>query len=205
MHRREALRLLAAGAVLPLTAPKLLALREARAVVDNSTGPRTLNAHQFATIKAMAEMILPKTDTPGAADVGATEFIDLILTEWYEDEDRGIFLQGLADVDTRSQELFGAGFVQCSVPQQIEILTELGEKMMEEAQTMENGVRLRRGAKQMPRGNFYVMLRRLTLTAYFTSEAGATSGLNFDMIPGRFDGCVQIAGVNSGKEGSNQR
>ena len=205
MNRREALRLLASGAVMPLAAPKLLAMREARALLENSSGPRTLNAHQFTTVKTMAEMILPKTDTPGAADVGATEFIDLILTEWYGDEDRAIFLKGLANVDARSRALFSADFVECQVPQQAEILIELGEKMMEEAQSIQSGVRLRRGARAMPRGNFYVMLRRLTLTAYFTSEAGATSGLNSDMIPGRFDGCVQIAGVNSGKEGSNQQ
>ena len=191
--------------MLPLAAPKLSALREARALLENSPNARTLGAHQFATVKAMAEMILPKTDTPGAADVGATEFIDLMLTEWYGDEDRALFLKGLANVDARSQALFSADFVGCSVPQQTEILIELGDKMMEEAQAMESGARLRRGGRATPRGNFYVMLRRLTLTAYFTSEAGATSGLNFEMIPGRFDGCVQITGVNSAKEGSNQQ
>ena len=190
---------------MPLASPKLLALREARVLVENSISPRTLNAHQFATIKSMAQMILPKTDTPGAADVGAVEFIDLILTEWYGDEERVIFLKGLADADARSQALFSVDFVGSPVPQQREILIELGEKMMEEAQAMESGARLRRGARAMPHGNFYVMLRRLILTAYFTSEAGATSGLNFEMIPGRFDGCVPISSVHSGKEGSNQQ
>jgi hypothetical protein len=36
------------------------------------------------------------------------------------------------------------------------------------------------------------MLRRLTLTAYYTSEAGATEELHFEMIPGRHAGCVEI-------------
>jgi len=33
------------------------------------------------------------------------------------------------------------------------------------------------------------MLRHLTLTAYYTSEAGATDELHFEMIPGGYQGC----------------
>jgi hypothetical protein len=34
------------------------------------------------------------------------------------------------------------------------------------------------------------MLRRLVLTAYYTSEAGATQELHFEMIPDRYEGCA---------------
>src|ERR1700756_3118166 len=103
MHRRDVLRLLATGSLLQLAPPNLFAvLREAHGLIQSQTSPRTLNAHQHATVKAMAEMIIPRTDTPGASDVGVADFIDLILTEWYEDADRGRFLAGINDVDTRS-------------------------------------------------------------------------------------------------------
>ena len=134
MNRREAMRLLATGAVLPLAPGSVMAmLRDARTVVGTPPATRTLNPHQEAIVKAMAEMILPRTDTPGATDVGATEFIDLMLTEWYDDSDRERFLTGLADVDRRSQSLFGKEFVDCQAVQQAEILTDLGEKMAGEA------------------------------------------------------------------------
>ena len=197
--------MLAAASVLPVAAPNLLALRKARALLGPTEAPRTLSPHQFATVKTIAEMILPKTETPGAADAGATEFIDLILTEWYGREERSTFLKGLDDVDVRSQALFGKNFVESPAPQQSEILIELGEKMVEEMQARGEGMRHSRRAQQSSHRSFYPMLRNLTLTAYYTSEAGATQELQFEMIPGRFDGCVQIAPAPAPKEGSSQQ
>ena len=128
LNRREAVRLLATGVALPLAPRGLLArLREARALVETPAGPRTLNARQEATVRMMAEMILPRTDTPGATDVGATEFIDLILTEWYDDAERRRFLSGLADAEARSQSLSGKDFVDCSPAQRAEILIEVSD------------------------------------------------------------------------------
>lgn len=204
MNRREALRLLAAASVLPMAAPNLLALREARVLLSAAEAPRMLNSHQFSTVKTMAELILPKTDTPGAADVGATEFIDLILTEWYGAEEQGVFLKGLEGVDARSQALFGKTFVECAEPQQSEILVDLGEKMVEEAEAGGEGAHPSRRSRRSSQKSFYPMLRNLTLTAYYTSEAGATQELQFEMIPGRFDGCIQIAGAGANHGGTKQ-
>ena len=113
MHRREALRLLATGTALQLAPGNLLfVLREARKLVDTTSPLRTLNPHQYATVKAMAEVILPKTDTPGATDVGTSEFIDLMLTEWYDEPDRTRFLNGIVEIDLHSKALFGKDFVE---------------------------------------------------------------------------------------------
>jgi hypothetical protein len=71
MDRRDALRLPASGTALQLAPHNLLAvLREARRLVETQASPRTLNAHQDSTVKAMAELTLPRTDTLGATDVG---------------------------------------------------------------------------------------------------------------------------------------
>jgi hypothetical protein len=190
MNRRDAIRLLAAGATLPLASGKMLAmLREARAQVGTPPSPRSLNPHQFETLKTIAEMILPRTDTPGATDVGATEFVDLILTEWYTDAERDRFLSGIADVDSRSQSLFAKDFIACSSIQQADILTALGEKMMEDLSRSNQD---RHGDWAARQGDsFYTMLRQLTLTAYFTSEAGATEALHFEIIPASHKGCAE--------------
>src|SRR5437868_13574286 len=97
VDRREALQLLMGGAAFQLASPHLFAkLRTARVLLDTQPAPRTLDSHQNATLTAMAELIIPKTETSGATDVGATQFIDLILTEWYIEEERNRFLNGLA-------------------------------------------------------------------------------------------------------------
>src|ERR1700732_4794402 len=148
MDRRDALRLLATGAAFQL-APRnvLIVLREARTLLATPVPLRTLNPHQDATGKAMAELILPKTDTPGASDVGAGEFIDLMLTEWYDEQDRTRFLNGLSEVDQHTKDLFGKNFVEASPDQQAEILAWLGEKMTAEADALGPG-RERRGSSQ---------------------------------------------------------
>ena len=193
MNRRDALRLLAAGAAVPLAPRSLLALKEARVFLGDTPAPRTLNDHQLATVKRMADMILPRTETPGAADVGATEFIDLILTEWCGEDERSRFLGGLADVDARALGLFAMNFVECASAQQSEILTALGEKLLEETDATRDQPRVGRAGRAAPPGNFYAMLRRLTLTAYYTSEAGATAESKFEMIPDHYDGCAPVA------------
>jgi hypothetical protein len=195
MDRREALRLLATGTALQLAPRSLLAaMREARKLLDASSAPRTLNAHQDSTVKTMAELILPRTDTPGATDVGTSEFIDLMLTEWYDEEDRTRFLTGLAEVDLRTKTLFGGNFVEATPVQQAAILTWLGQKMTEDADATP---RPGRGSHAVTR-NFYSMFRSLTLTAYYTSEAGATQELHFQMIPDSHDGCAPVPPAKGG-------
>jgi hypothetical protein len=192
MNRRDALRLLATGAALQLAPGNLFAvLREARALLGTPTTVRTLDPHQYATVTAIAELIIPKTETPGATDVRVGEFIDLIVTEWYNPEEKTRFLNGLADVDSRTQTLFGKNFVDSSLGQQAEILTALGEQMTEAADALQDHARQYRGSPPEPNQNFYYMLRGLTLMGYYTSEAGATRDLHFQIIPGRYDGCVE--------------
>ena len=199
MQRREVLRLLATGAALQLAPAKLFAvMREARSLVQAHTSPQTLNAHQYETVKVMAEMIIPRTDTPGATDVGTADFIDLVLTEWCDELDCKRFLDGLGDVDSRAQNLFGKEFVDCSALQQADILTALGEKMVEESKTSPSQPTRRRGYSYSP--SFYPMLRRLTLTAYYTSEAGATYELHFEIVPGEYQGCAEAAPVKEASE-----
>jgi hypothetical protein len=208
MNRREALRLLAGGAALQLapsqlvTSRMLAVMREARAVLQDqaSPTPKTLNPHQYTTVKTVAELILPRTETPGATDVGAADFIDLILTEWYEDSERSRFLNGLADIDARSQALFAKDFIDSTAAQQGLVLTALGEQMIEARErdrerswsTVDSSNA--GSAPEVPEEskNFYFTLRQLTLTAYYTSEAGATEELHYEIIPARHAGCAEI-------------
>lgn len=194
MNRRDALRLLSVGAAIPLMPePLLAALRDARAGLGSAaTAPRTLNAHQDATVKAIAEMIIPRTDTPGAVEAGAAEFIDLMLTEWYDELERTRFLKGLDDVDVRTQALFAKDFVDCSPPQQSQILTWMGEQIAEELEQEREHPRSLMETEVRRPDSFYVMFRRLTLTAYYTSEAGATDELHFEIIPDHHDGCAEV-------------
>jgi gluconate 2-dehydrogenase gamma chain len=188
MQRREVLRLLATGTALQLAPCKWLVFsREARSLLAETRSLRTLTPHQDATVKALADMIIPRTDTPAASEAGVGEFVDLVLTEWYDSSERAHFLDGLASVDSQSQIFFQKNFIDCSTEQQGKLLTELGAKMLEGAVPGSRRRSVQRPAP--PKTNFYADFRRLALTAYYTSEAGATQALHYEVIPEQYQGC----------------
>jgi len=104
MQRREALRLLASAATLPLVSRDAFSLfQEVHQQLPQTAALKALDAHQNATVVTISELIIPQTDTPGAKAARVNEFIDLIVAEWYDQEQKSTFLTGLADVDRRSQ------------------------------------------------------------------------------------------------------
>ena len=194
MHRREVLKLLALNSAYSAMPAELLAtFREAHASLGATPQLKLLNLHQNATVTALAELIIPQTETPGAKAARVNEFIDLILAEWSTEEERKVFLSGLAEMDARARSLFGKEFVDTAPSQQSEIARALGEEMAQAAAALAASPVGNRGSVPKPEGNFYYLFRQLTLTGYFTSEIGATQQLHFEMFPGRFDGCTPLA------------
>lgn len=123
--RREALRRTAwliGGAV---SAPTLAGVL-AGCGVDRSAGsPKVLTAGQLALVGAIAEHIIPETDSPGAKAVHVDRFIDEMLASYYPEEERALFLAGLEDVDERARQAHGSGFLECTPEQQLDLLLEL--------------------------------------------------------------------------------
>src|SRR2546423_1233500 len=93
MQRRDVLKLLGSTVALSALPREALAvLIEANAAATHNGGLKTLNAHQDATVVMISEMIIPETDTPGAKGAKVNEFIDLLLSEWFEPEETKQFL-----------------------------------------------------------------------------------------------------------------
>lgn len=182
MDRRSALRILtttASASALP--APVLAAARSVHIAIAGSPALKTLNSHQNATVSAMADLLIPRTETPGALDVRVNEFIDLILTDWFDPPERDRFLAGLADVDALSRKQFSNDFVALSPGQQSEILVLLGEQLLRDSN---------RSAREPE--NFYRTFRELVLHGYFTSQPGATQQLHEEIIPTKVDFCAPL-------------
>jgi hypothetical protein len=197
MQRRDVLKMLATGAVLPVFSSPLAGFfREAQ----TQTGPgyklRTLNPHQNAAVVVLTDLIIPETDTPGAKAARVNEFIDVILTEWATEAERLNFLAGLAGVDKQSQELFGKDFVDATPPQQVTLL-----RAMDDYATTERGEYHAKHGNTVPeldahlKGNFYDVFRGITLHGYYTSEIGFSQELKLQIIPGAHHGCQKIGGV----------
>jgi hypothetical protein len=189
MERRDVLKLLFSAAAMPALSPEAFALlRQVYTQVGEGSG--TLNPHQDTTVAAIAELIIPQTDTPGAKALKVNEFIDLILTDWYDEADTSFFLAGLADVDKRSQSLYGKTFIDCAEGQQNQLLGLLDTEALIAAR--KEKARSTSIASSPDPQNFFYMMKKLTLVGYYTSQVGFVEELHKSIIPPTHAGCAPL-------------
>ena len=193
MQRREVLKLLAGTAAFPFLSNDALAFfQSVHEQIPATASLKTLNLHQDATVTAIAEWIIPETDTPGAKAVRVNEFIDLILSDWMDDEDRSKFLSGIAGVDARCQRAFGKDFVDGTAAEQMQMITALDEELTEFRQAEREAPRKKHQDRPDLDRPFFDSMKRLTLAGYFTSEVGARQVLYFEIIPSQHSACAPI-------------
>jgi len=191
MERREALRLMGAASVFSALSSELFAATLRAQLAANPVGAlRTLSPAQNGIIVAMCEVMIPATETPGAKAAKVNEFIDLILTEWATEEERKIFLEGLAEADRKTDALFGRGFAAASAKEQATIVQVFDQELATlRNEELPKQVRPWELTLVLP---FFAQMRRLTLVGYYTSPIGQEQELKVEIVPGELHGCVPV-------------
>ncbi len=183
MQRRELLRLLggaaSAAALAPRDAEALLALgRDTHAAVRAGRAGGALDARALALLGALADRIIPDTDTPGATAAGVPAFADLLLATQWEPERVERFRQGLAELDRRSQRASGRLFVDASPAEQESVLHEVEDETF--------------GATPGAVAPFWKDCKWLVLYGYYTSEIGITEELRTVDMFERYEGAAPL-------------
>lgn len=183
ISRREAIRRAALLAGVVVSSEWLAAADTAFAEASAGTQARPAGTAQRLTpaltaiAGAVADRILPRTGTPGAADVGVPAFIDRLYGEFMTPAERQILTEGLNAVDAAARSEHGRGFIILTSVQQDALLRTIA-----------------RAEEGKPQG-FFRLIRSATILGYFTSEQVGRTVLHFDPVPGRYDGCVPIEQV----------
>src|ERR1700675_4287779 len=112
MNRREAI------AQIAFLAGGSLASRFAQAALRGTAlhvAPvqSVFTAEQRSMVERLAELVIPRTDTPGAIDAGVPVFMDQIVTNWYTPVERSIFMDGLASLDAFCVATYQKSFNAC--------------------------------------------------------------------------------------------
>lgn len=155
--RRELLEALAAGALAgPLSAQAAQHVHQAAAKEADAAGgvyrPKALNAHEYGTLQALCELIVP-----GASKGHAADFIDLLSSQ--NPEMAAIYTGGLAWLDHAMERTANATFLAARPADQIALLDQIAYR--------------RNAAPEMAAGIlFFAWARRMTVDAYYTSAAG---------------------------------
>jgi hypothetical protein len=182
MHRREVLSVLGAAVIAPLLTPLSAQDRYTlgaglhQRLGASRLGLQALTPSQLATLVALSDNILPTTETPGAVDVAVPQFIDLMVAEWYGDDDKAEILRGLDGIEERHRAATGKGFTETHAAGRAEFLGTIDGKDGE------------RGSVEAA----YRRVKDAIIFGYLTSEPVAKLLATTPIIPGRFDGCVPV-------------
>ncbi len=148
--------------------------------------PAFFDEQQARMVTAIAEHIIPKTDTPGASDAGVHIFIDTYIKECVPDNLKDIIPAGLSRVDKTSQEKHQNDFLDTTQEQQVETLQVIAEEDYNGGQV----------PSRMPTGKilptFFMSMKQLTMLGYFSSEKGAKEALALLEIPGDYEPCLEL-------------
>jgi hypothetical protein len=195
MQRREMLRTAAASvlssaalALLPRTAHaewaqqawQRLARQEQPATAQH--GRDLLTATQRTTLSALADIIIPRTDSPGALDVGVLAWIDVVMADYYSADERSALASGLDAIDTLAQMRATQPFAALRDDSLIGVMSALDAP----------------SDRAIPAVRGYQRVKGLVVHGYFTSERVQKEILRNEIMPGRFVGDAPVAVRGSG-------
>jgi len=167
MNRREVIKnvsLMLGGA---FSAPTLRAMNrwEQSTKPDAHSVAFNLTESQQKIVAEIAELIIPKTDTVGAKDVGVPTFIEMMLKDCYKMPEHQSFMEGLASMER-------VNFLALNTDERRGVL-----KLLEQEAKKNTG-------KGTP---FWRLIKELTLLGYFTSEAGIKASFEYVQIPSKLE------------------
>lgn len=148
-----------------------------------------LTPAQRKIIAAMAEVVIPRTDTPGAIDAGVPNFIELMASGWFNEQESAIFSAGIKAMEEQVPSVYGKPFDQLDAAQQLEIMEEL-EAQASDSSWYEYGNVQREFISDAP---FICQVKELTIWGFFTSEVGSTQVLRYEPMPMAFDGNTPLS------------
>jgi gluconate 2-dehydrogenase gamma chain len=166
--RRDVLRSLgiglAAGSVarvIPLQAAEYAhkVIREEK-TPKGSYHPKFFAPHQYKTLLALCAAIIPSgTQSGGALESGAPEFIDLLTSENHDFQLK--LGGGMMWLDSECVDRFGKAYIYCATDQQTQVLDLIAyRKNAASAPGLSPGI------------EFFSFLRKFVADGYFTSEVG---------------------------------
>lgn len=189
MNRRDAIRSVAVMLGGTFSAPTLLAMeyRENKTPDMISASDFMLTEKQKQIIAEVAELIIPRTVTPGAKDAGVPDFIEMMVRDCYRKPEHVSFLTGLQDMEQRN-------FLSQTNTERVETL-KLVEKesaeLMKAYQVQQTKMGDNDDREQMKDQAiglpYWRLMKELTLLGYFTSEKGLKASFDYVPIPGKLE------------------
>ena len=167
VSRRKALKNTISYLGLGLISPTLVSGVLSGCKIDNTNKwiPKAISKSNLNYIIEWIDIIIPETDTPSASKALVYRFIDQMVEAFLSKSEIHIIDSGIDYLRSKS-------FLKRNDKEKIEFVSKM--------------------ARNNEFNPFFILMKNMTVLGYFNSEVGATIAANYDKIPRKYEGCIDI-------------
>jgi hypothetical protein len=127
-------------------------------------------------VTRVSDLIIPRTETPGAVDANVPGYMDGLMTDWANSETKNTHRTALRQIKGELDERARGNFLDAS-----DSVAEQSLSAFDAAAFVEDGD-----------ASGYKRVKGYVSQSYFATEDGATEELKWVAVPGRWDPSVEI-------------
>jgi Gluconate 2-dehydrogenase subunit 3 len=171
MQRRTALKSVALSIGSAITLPSWANAWSSQTLQNQHL---SLNFLQETLLAEIVETIIPKTDTPGAKELGINKFVEKMVADCYSKAAQEVFAKGLVSVENMAKKDYSKPFMECDGKQKLAVLNSMLNSSNKDDK------------------DFVQLVKNITIQGYLNSEYVMTNLRIFEFVPGRYHGCVPV-------------
>ena len=180
MNRRIAVKYVALLAGAATVLPGCLSQTKEQAQ-DAVRPVAALTASQRQLVAEVCETLLPRTDTPGAKDLGLHLYVLKMLNDCTPIKEQQVFVAGLGQLEAAAQKQLGRSFTASTPLQRTALLQRLDQQPIDSADELVG---------------FYRIVRQLTIDGYTNSKYFMTKEVIYELVPSRYNGYYPVSKVD---------
>lgn len=205
MNRRTALKNLTLSLGYTVTAPTIFSILSSCNAEAETWTPLFLSPEEQHIVTHLVDIIIPKSDTPGALDVNIPQFIDLIFNEVESDENQSLFKTGSGVFSKAFTTQFNREAAEGKKEDFEKLLITYFNLSEEETELLFETQNT--DAKAIPSETmddytlykFLLAVRHYSILGYCTSEKIGKEVTAYDPVPGVYKGCIPVEEATQGK------
>lgn len=154
------------------------------AMAESATDPGPpLDQATFALLSAVADTIIPATDTAGAVEAKVPAGFAALLADWASASRRHELIDALHEIDSSASSEAGTPFAQLPPDQRTAFLAEYDARALSPVSG---------SSPPVPANPAYALLKDLLVTLFYLSQAALTTELEYVHAPGPWQPSIPV-------------
>lgn len=203
MDRRKALKNLTYSIGYAVAAPTIFSMLSSCTSEVEGWKPLYFSEDQKHMVTHLVDIIMPVSETPGGLDVNVPQFMDLMYKDIEQEENQHSFQKGSAIFLEKFESNFNKKVNKAEkdeVQQLFESYFVLSEE--ETKRVLKTQKKKEKDISEAEKSEFYLYkflfsVRYYSLFGYYTSKEIGTEVLNYDPVPGVYQGCIPLSDVGN--------